>query len=234
MVVQLKSVLVRADGLTKEFQTPVETIVAVNDATFEISQGEFVALMGPSGCGKSTLIGLISGIEIPTKGSVEVLNFVMSGHTDESRGKFRLANIGMVFQEHNLINEFTSLENAMLPLEVIGVQKRVATEQALSALQHVGISSKANAFPGQLSGGQKQRVGIARALVGEKRLVLADEPTGSLDFQNSKNVFELFRKMATEGLTVLVATHDESVLSYATRVMRMRDGRITQDSVLRA
>lgn len=234
MVVQVKSVVVRAERLTKEFQTPVETIVAVDDATFEISQGEFVALMGPSGCGKSTLLGLISGIDIPTKGSVEVLNFVMSGHTDESRGEFRLTNLGMVFQEHNLISEFSSMENAMLPLEVMGVPKRVATEQALSALQRVGISSKANAFPGQLSGGQKQRVGIARALVGEKRLVLADEPTGSLDFQNSKNVFELFRKMATEGLTVLVATHDESVLSYATRVMRMRDGRITQDSVLRA
>lgn len=234
MVVQVKSVVVKADRLTKEFQTPVETIVAVDDVTFEISQGELVALMGPSGCGKSTLLGLISGIDIPTKGSVEVLNFVMGGHTDESRGKFRLANIGMVFQEHNLINEFTSLENTMLPLEVMSISKRVATEQALSALQRVGISSKANAFPGQLSGGQKQRVGIARALVGEKRLVVADEPTGSLDFQNSKNVFELFRKMATDGLAVLVATHDESVLSYATRVMRMRDGRITQDSVLRA
>ncbi len=226
--------VVKVDRLTREFRTPVETIVAVDDATFEIGKGEFVALMGPSGCGKSTLLGLICGIDAPAKGSVEVLNFVMSNHADESRGKFRLANIGMVFQEHNLINEFTSIENVMLPLEVMGVARRVATEQALSALQRVGVSSKAKAFPGQLSGGQKQRVGIARALVGEKRVFLADEPTGSLDFENSKNIFELFRTMAADGLAVLVATHDESVLSYATRVMRMRDGRITQDTNLRA
>lgn len=233
-MMQMNSHIVKAKSLGKQYQTPVESIVAVTQATFVIDRGEFVALMGPSGCGKSTLLGLISGIVTPTVGSVEVLDFDLTQRPEDAKGRFRLANIGMVFQEHNLINEFTSIENVMLPLEVLGVPRQVSKSKASDALQRVGMSVKAQAFPDQLSGGQKQRVGIARSLVGDKKLVLADEPTGSLDYENSKNVFELFRLMAADGLAVLVATHDESVLSYATRVMRMRDGQIIQDSQLRA
>jgi putative ABC transport system ATP-binding protein len=224
--------LIEAREVTKHYRTGVETIVAVDSATFSIRQGEFVALMGPSGCGKSTLLGLISGTGTPTAGQVEVLDFVLSDKAEDVRGRFRLANIGMVFQEHNLISEFTSVENVMLPLEVLGEERGTAARKSVQTLDRVGVAGKANAFPDQLSGGQKQRVGIARALIGEKRVLLADEPTGSLDFDNSKKVFELFRSMAADGLAVIVATHDESVLSYATRVMRMRDGRITHDSNL--
>lgn len=228
----MSTTVIKLTGLTKQFKTPVEIIAAVDRATFVVNGGEFVALMGPSGCGKTTLLGLIAGIDSPSSGEVEVLDVLLSEKGGEARGKFRLANIGMVFQEHNLISEFTSLENVMLPLEVLKFPHRVKAEKSLQALRRVKMLDKEGAFPEQLSGGQKQRVGIARALVGEKKIILADEPTGSLDYDNSNKVFELFRSMAADGLAVIVATHNEDVLRFATRILRMRDGRIIQDREL--
>lgn len=217
-------------NLVKKFASAVEVISAVDGVSIEASAGEFIALMGPSGCGKSTLLGLIGGMTKPTEGFVSILGTTLGTLSENGISKLRREHLGLIFQEHNLIEEFTASENVMLPVEIAGLTRNQAISEAAKALSHVALADKARAYPHQLSGGQKQRVGIARALVGEKRIILADEPTGSLDSTNSRRIFAIFQSLARQGFCVIVATHDEAILSYATRLLKMRDGQIIEDS----
>ncbi len=203
-----------------------ETINAVKSVSFSVDSGECVALMGPSGCGKTTLLSLVSGLLAVDSGSVEVLGKNLEQLEADARAAFRLENIGVVFQDTQLIPEFTVLENVLLPLELGGVDKQKAKNLAIMALSQVGLETQLDRFPDEISGGQAQRVGIARAIAGGRKVLLADEPTGSLDQENSKLVFSVLLNLAKSGLSVLISTHDPLIENYATRILPMSDGKI--------
>ncbi len=216
--------LVTIRGVTCTFVTSSERVEAVRDASLTVGAGEFVALMGPSGCGKSTLLGLIAGLLTPDTGEVWIRGQRLDTLSTSERADVRLREIGSVFQEHNLVPEFTALENVMLPMELRGLPRSQAAEQARDMLETVGLADELGRLPAQLSGGQRQRVGIARAIAGGRRLVLADEATGSLDHRNSEAVFAMFRALADAGYAVLAATHDRLAGTFAHRTVDMLDG----------
>ncbi|HMR48941.1 MAG TPA: ABC transporter ATP-binding protein [Arachnia sp.] len=216
----------------RTYSTAAEEVHAVRAVTLSIERGEFVALVGPSGCGKSTLLNIIAGIDVPTSGDVSVGGVGLEGLGDSARTANRLRTTGVVFQEHRLLPELTARENVMLPLEVMGHSSRSAGEAAEEALARTGLPGLGGRFPDQLSGGQQQRVGIARALVGGRRLLLADEATGALDSETSQLIFALLAGLAADGCAIVAATHDPDVIAWATRVVRMRDGAVVADSSL--
>jgi len=218
--------VIRADGVSRVFETPSEQIFGVRNVSLTVRQGEFVCLMGPSGCGKSTLLGLLAGLDVPTEGDVYFGGRRVSHASPEERAAIRLRDIGMVFQEGQLIPEFTALENAAFPLELLGWSKSDSFAAGAKSLDQVGLSSQGERFPSELSGGQRQRVGIARAISGPRRAIIADEPTGSLDHSNSIAIFGLFRELAESGYAVIVATHDLAASSFAHRTLRMTDGAV--------
>ncbi|APF41149.1 MULTISPECIES: ABC transporter ATP-binding protein [Neomicrococcus] len=217
---------IRLRNLTKEFYSKSETVTAVDDVTLEISAGTFTCLMGPSGCGKSTLLHLISGVETPTSGEIWVNESNVSELSQAELSNFRLRQLGIVFQDHRLIPEFTLLENVTLPLEIAGISAVEARTAGEGALERVGIAELANRYPDEVSGGQKQRAGIARGIAGNKRILLADEATGALDRKNSFSIFGLFRELADAGFMVLAATHDQGVSEFADEIIGMEDGHL--------
>lgn len=216
---------VALSGVTRTFETSAETVHAVRDADLAIPAGTFACLFGASGSGKSTLLNLIAGLDSATRGSVVVLGTAMDALDEDGRARLRLEHVGVVFQDDNLIEEFTAAENVALPLEVLGAGRADAASDARGQLARVGLEGLGRRFPAQLSGGQRQRVGIARALVGRRRLLLADEPTGALDSANSRALFALLRALADEGTTVILATHEPLAREYADSVFEMVDGR---------
>lgn len=218
--------MIRVSAACKSYEMKAETIRAVKSVSFSVDPGECVALMGPSGCGKTTLIGLVSGLLAVDSGSIGVQGTYLEGLDADSRAAFRLANIGVVFQDTQLIPEFTVLENVLLPLELAGVAKQEATNLARIALNQVGLETQLERYPDEISGGQAQRVGIARAIVGGRKVLLADEPTGSLDQENSRLVFSVLLNLAKSGLSVLISTHDPLIENYATRILPMSDGQL--------
>ncbi len=212
------------------YTSDVETVSALSGVSVELSAGELVTVFGTSGSGKTTLLNVISGLVVPDSGDIFV-NGKEIAHADEAdRARLRLTEVGLVFQDHNLIPEFSALENVMLPLRGRGVSDREASDEASRLLDAVGVGELARRMPTQLSGGQKQRVGIARALVGGRTILLADEPTGALDTENSTMVFALLRRLADEGVVVVIATHDPLATEIADRIIRMQDGRVVSDS----
>ncbi|ACZ39887.1 MULTISPECIES: ABC transporter ATP-binding protein [Sphaerobacter] len=225
--------LLDVSGLHRAFVTPAETVCAVRDVTFSAYAGEFVCIYGASGSGKSTLLNLIAGLDVADSGTIHV-NGVDVGALDEGgRARLRLETIGVVFQDHLLIDEFTAWENVALPLEVRGFTGAEARASALAELERVGLAGLEDRLPSQLSGGQRQRVGIARALVGQRRVLLADEPTGSLDSANSRALFALIRKLCDQGTLAVVCSHDPMCQEFADTVYEMVDGRLRQREVAR-
>lgn len=218
--------MLHAHSVSKSFSNGAEEVGAVRGASLSVSPGEFVCLMGPSGCGKSTLLALLAGLLRPDSGDVHLGEVELSALPPDARADVRLRNIGMVYQQDGLIPEFTARENAALVRELLGVPAAEALVDADAALERVGVGEFASRRPDQLSGGQRQRVGIARAIVGTRSVLLADEATGSLDHNNSRKVFELFRALADSGIAVLAATHDAMGQDYAHRTLQMMDGRI--------
>lgn len=218
--------LLQAHGLTKTYVTPAETVVAAYEVSMTIDAGEFVCLYGASGSGKSTLLHMLAGLIEPDGGSVMVAGVDLVAANETRRAQLRRAEVGVVFQQDNLISEFRSWENVALPLEVGGTPLADAREQAMLALERVGVVHLAERLPHELSGGQRQRVGIARALVGGRRVLLADEPTGALDSANSRALFELFSELAESGSGVLVVSHDPECRLAADRTVEMVDGLI--------
>jgi putative ABC transport system ATP-binding protein len=216
-------------GLRKTFdasdddQIPVR---ALRGLDISVDRGEFVAVMGPSGCGKSTLLNLVAGLDTPTDGSIEVDGEALTGLSEDDLAMMRRRHIGIVFQFFNLLEGMTVLENVAMPAAVAGRSRKQAETRARDLLDLLGISDKAGFSPGRLSGGQRQRLSIARALANEPTLLLADEPTGSLDSAGGAEVLELFRRLHEGGQTIVMVTHDDEVASVSERIVHMRDGRI--------
>ncbi|GGS74436.1 ABC transporter ATP-binding protein [Nonomuraea spiralis] len=204
---------------------------ALRGVSLEVAQGELVAVMGPSGSGKSTLLNLAGGLDRPTSGTVRIEGRDLAEVRDLAA--LRRGSVGYVFQDLNLIPSLTAAENVMLPRELDGVRAAQARKEALAVLADVGVDQFADRFPEELSGGQRQRVAIARALVGERRLLLADEPTGALDTATGDEILSLLRNRCDEGAAVLLVTHEPRYAAWADRVVYLRDGLIAEASAVR-
>ena len=217
------------DKVSRIHGTGENTVHALTRVSLEVGPGELVAVMGPSGSGKSTLLNLAGALDQPTAGRVLIDGAQVSGLSAQALAAVRRRKVGFVFQDFNLIPSLTAMENVAIPLELDGVRAKPAAEQALAALSTVGLDEVAERFPDELSGGQRQRVAIARALVGERRLVLADEPTGALDSRTSETVLEVLRERCDAGAAGLLVTHEARHAAWADRVLFLRDG-MTVDS----
>lgn len=215
------------DDISRSFTSAAETVRAVRNVSLSADQGEFVCVFGASGSGKSTLVNLIAGLDTADAGRILVGQADLGLLGESGRARLRLDTVGVVFQDHNLIDEFTALENIALPLEALGVGRGSALRQASEQLERVGLGGLGDRLPSRMSGGQRQRVGIARALVGERRVLLADEPTGALDSRNSRELFELVRELCDQGTLAVVCTHDQGCQDLADTVYEMADGRLS-------
>jgi putative ABC transport system ATP-binding protein len=216
-------------AVRKTYETEGAPVRALRGVDLSIANGEFVAIMGPSGCGKSTLLNLIAGLDVPTDGEITVAGELLSEMDEDGLAMMRRRHIGIVFQFFNLLEGMTVLENATLPAVIAGMRRRQAESRARDLLDLLGLADKARAAPGLLSGGERQRLAIARALANAPTLLLADEPTGALDSEGGFEVLELFRRLHAGGQSILLVTHDEHVAAPASRLVRMRDGRIESD-----
>lgn len=219
--------LVSLRGVRRTYAAELAPIRALRGVDLEIGRGEFVALMGPSGCGKSTLLNIVAGLEQPDEGVVEVDGQRVDGRDDTWLARYRRHQVGIVFQFFNLIDGVSCLDNLVLPARIGGATKQAAGSRARGMLDLLGLGDKASAFPQVLSGGQRQRLAIARALVNEPAVLLADEPTGSLDSAGGAEILELFTRLHADGQTLMMVTHSPEVASVAGRVLRMSDGTIS-------
>jgi putative ABC transport system ATP-binding protein len=206
-----------------------EDVHAVRGLTFDIGEGEYVAIVGPSGCGKSTLLNLIGVIDRPSGGSVAIRGRDVSTMTDREATRFRLHNVGLVFQRFYLMPTLSASENVELPMAEANVARGERVARARELLRYVGLEARERHRPSQLSGGEQQRVAIARALANRPALLLADEPTGELDARTGHEVIRLFERLNADGTTIVVVTHDEELARAARRVIHMRDGEIVRD-----
>lgn len=201
-------------------------VTALDGLTATVSAGEFVAVMGPSGSGKSTLLHLAGGLDTPTSGTVRVEGTDVGALSVSGRAALRRRHIGYVFQDFNLIPTLTAAENVALPRELDGVGRKAARQEAMAALAELEVADLADRFPDEMSGGQQQRTAIARAIIGKRRLLLADEPTGALDSHTGEAVLEVLRGRADAGSAVVLVTHDARFAAWADRVIFLRDGRV--------
>lgn len=217
--------------VVKSFGTGPLEVRAVSGISLRIAAGEFVAIMGPSGCGKSTLLHLAGALEDPSAGRVLVDGQDLATLGARDRSELRRRDVGYVFQRLNLIPALTAVENVMLPLELDGVSTGAARRSAIDAMQRVGLDHHLDRYPDDFSGGQQQRIAIARAVVGRRRLLLADEPTGALDTANSDQVVELLRSLCDDhGTSVVMVTHEPRFASWADRVVFLRDGVVVDET----
>ncbi len=222
---QLEKVVQVLD-VRKTFRVGNEDVEVLKGITFDIFKGEFVVILGPSGCGKSTLLHTILGLEGPTSGRINVLGTdIYSQPSEDFRSEFRKKNIGMVYQQANWIRSLNVRENISFPLVLMGVDKGRANNASLRALDNLGMKDWAEYYPTELSSGQQQRISLARALINDPKIIVADEPTGNLDYQSGVMVMELLSKMSNEmQKTVIMVTHDLEYIKYSTRVVKIFDG----------
>lgn len=221
--------IIKISNLTKHYLSGGETVAALRGVDLDIAAGEFVTIMGHSGSGKSTLLSILGGMSRPTAGEMEMTGVKLYELPGERLADFRARKLGFVFQSFHLIPYLTALENVMLPLAIAKQANREKRDKAEGALARVGLAGKTDRLPSQLSGGEQERVAIARAVVNEPPIILADEPTGCLDTQTGCEVMELLRALNKDGLTVLVVTHNPDNTRYVDRTIRLRDGRIEAD-----
>lgn len=221
--------MIKVTNLSKIFRTEEIETIALNGVSFEIKDGEFVAIMGPSGCGKSTLLNILGLLDNPTGGSYELLGTEVSGLKEKDRTKFRKGNIGFVFQSFNLIDELNVYENIELPLRYMNIGAGERKAKVTEIMKRMAISHRSRHFPQQLSGGQQQRVAIARAVVAGPKLILADEPTGNLDSKNGKEVMDLLKELNREDTTIVMVTHSQKDAAVAQRTINLFDGQIVSD-----
>lgn len=223
------NIIISAENLWKIYQLGRQEVNALREATFTISQGEFVAIMGPSGSGKSTLMNILGCLDTPTKGDYYLRGKLVSTLDDNELAYIRNNEIGFVFQVFNLLARATAFHNVELPLIYKGTQKKAREEKTHKALEMVEMSNRMNHRPSELSGGERQRVAIARALVNEPSLLLADEPTGNLDSKTGEEIINLFRKIHSQGNTIIVVTHEREIAEHAHRIIFLKDGRIVKE-----
>jgi putative ABC transport system ATP-binding protein len=220
--------MLAARELTKEYQSGTTRLAVLRDVTFDIAQGDFVAIVGPSGSGKTTLLGLLAGLDLPTRGTVLLDGSDLTRLSEDARAKLRGEKVGFIFQSFQLIPTLTAVENVQVPLELRGDSD--AAERARDLLTRVGLGDRTGHFPSQLSGGEQQRVAIARAFANQPRILFADEPTGNLDGATGARIVELLDELNREsGATVVIVTHDLTLAEHAQRVIRLKDGVVVED-----
>ncbi|HMN13033.1 MAG TPA: ABC transporter ATP-binding protein [Bellilinea sp.] len=227
--------IIRTENLSKVYKTGELETVALDNVNVEIKPREFVAIMGPSGCGKSTLLHLMGGLDRPSSGAVYINGQSLQTLNDDKLTELRRREIGFVFQFFNLIPVLTAMENAALPLRLDGVNAKEANAKAVTWLERFGLGDKKSNRPDQLSGGEQQRVAVARALISEPTLILADEPTGNLDTKSAEEIASLLSQVSAEwGRTVVMVTHDPRIAAYADRIIFLKDGRVVDETQLGA
>ena len=223
--------MLKTENLMKVYTTEDVETTALNNINIEIKQGEFVSIMGPSGCGKSTLLNLIGLLDNPSDGAYFFLDHEVSKYSERQRANLRKQNIGFVFQSFNLIDELTVYENIELPLlyQKVGAQER--KERVNATMEKMGIMHRKSHFPQQLSGGQQQRVAVGRAVVGNPKLILADEPTGNLDSAHGDEVMKMLLDLNSAGTTVIMVTHSPTYAEYGHRVIHLFDGHVVTENL---
>src|SRR2546422_7637838 len=217
---------VEAQGLERIYASGTAPVAALAGVSVAVRKGEFVAVMGPSGSGKSTLLNVIAGLERPTRGTIRVDGEDLSTLDEQALARHRSKRVGMVFQAFNLLPRYRVVENLALPLAFAGTAREERLAKARALLERLGMSARADHRTNELSGGELQRAAIARALVGDPAILLADEPTGNLDSANGASLIAIFEELNAQGQTVLLVTHDAAIAAHAERTVRMRDGRI--------
>jgi len=219
---------VRVRGARRTFAAELAPVRALRGVDLDVAVGEFVAVTGPSGCGKSTLLNVVAGLDTLDEGEIEVAGERVSGRDEDWLAKFRRHHIGIVFQFFNLLDGVSALDNIVLPGVLGGLKRKSAESRARDLLDLLGLGDRAQQVPAVLSGGQRQRLAIARALVNQPTLLLADEPTGALDSDGGLEVLELFRRLHGDGQTIVMVTHSPDVAAGAQRQIRMRDGLVVE------
>lgn len=223
--------MLKLHNLTRVYQTDEVETLALSNINVEIEQGEFVAIMGPSGCGKSTLLNIIGMLDTPTDGSYQFLDEEISQYSEAKLSEIRKTHIGFIFQNFNLIDELTVQENIELALLYHNIPAKERRQRVADVMDRVGIAHRAKHRPSQLSGGQQQRVAVARAVVGDQKLILADEPTGNLDSAHGQEVMEMLQSLNREGTTIIMVTHSPSHADYARRTINLFDGNVITENV---
>ena len=221
--------MIQIENIQKIFQTDEIETWALNDVSLRVRPGEFIAIMGPSGCGKSTLLNILGLLDTPTRGKYILNGINVSRMKENERVDVRKGVIGFVFQSFNLIDELTVEENIELPLLYMGIEKNERKEKVRKVIERMGIAHRSSHFPAQLSGGQQQRAAIARAVIANPRIILADEPTGNLDSKNGKEVMELLSELHKDGTTIVMVTHSQHDAQYASRVVKLFDGHVVSE-----
>jgi putative ABC transport system ATP-binding protein len=225
--------LISLQNISRRYQMGTETIHALRDVSLEIQRGEYVAIMGPSGSGKSTLMNLLGCLDTPSSGEFTLNGSKVSEMDDNELAEIRNKEIGFVFQSFNLLPRSDALHNVELPLIYAAKPTEERRQQALDALAAVGLADRIHHRPNEMSGGQRQRVAVARALVNNPSILLADEPTGNLDSKTGEEIMALFESLSEKGNTIIVVTHEEEVARNARRIVRIRDGLIASDEIIR-
>ncbi len=224
--------MIELHDLSKVYRTSDVETTALNNVNLEISEGEFIAIMGPSGCGKSTLLNILGMLDTPNSGSYNFLGEDVANRSERELANVRKQNIGFIFQSFNLIDELSVAENVELPLLYQKMPAKERAERVQQVLERVNIAHRADHRPQQLSGGQQQRVAVARAVVTNPNLILADEPTGNLDTTNGEEVLNLLGQLNSDGTTIIMVTHDQGHADHASRVVHMLDGRVLSENVV--
>jgi len=225
--------MIKIKDLEKFYKTEELQTIALNKLSFEVKKGEFIAVMGPSGCGKSTLLNILGLLDDSDGGSFIFNGEEVINYSERKRAQIRKHNIGFVFQSFNLIDQLTVFENVELPLIYTGVKKSERKKQVHEVLEKMQIMHRRKHFPQQLSGGQQQRVAVARAVINNPKLILADEPTGNLDSSNGNEVMELLTELNGQGTTIIMVTHSEHDAKFSHRIIRMLDGhKVTENSLI--
>ena len=221
--------MIKVSHLTKIYKTGEIKVTALNDVSFEIKKGEFVAIMGPSGSGKSTLMHFLGALDTPTKGEYWLDGKLIANVDDDQLAEIRNKNIGFVFQSYNLLPRTSALKNIMVPMMYGDIPKKERIKKAKKYLNKVGLADRMHHTPSQLSGGQQQRVAIARALAMNPNIILADEPTGNIATKQALEIMEILEDLNEQGNTILMITHEEEIAQYAKRIIYLRDGRVVKD-----
>ena len=219
--------MIELDSVTKIYDIGEVKVNALDNVTFRCEKGEVVSIMGPSGSGKSTLLNILGCLDKPTSGSYSLEGQDVSKLNDNELAEIRNRKLGFVFQSYNLLPKMTALENVELPMVYAGQARRRA--RALEALESVGIGGRSHHRPSELSGGEQQRVAIARCLINNPLIILADEPTGNLDTKSSQNIMALLQEQSKKGMTIIVVTHEEDIAAYTQRTIYLRDGKIVEE-----
>ena len=227
----VSEVLIRTEDLWKTYEMGSEQIHALHGVSFELQRNEYIAIMGPSGSGKSTLMNLIGCLDTPSKGQYFLNGKLVSDMDDDELAYIRNREIGFVFQTFNLLPRATALQNVELPLIYAGMPASERRKRAIASLEQVELLDRMTHKPSELSGGQRQRVAVARALVNQPSIILADEPTGNLDSKTGKEIMSLFSRLHQEGNTIVLVTHEADIATYAQRIIHLLDGRISSDEL---